>query len=120
MFVDLGNGARRIEASLAHDGDAVADAEQLRQIAAHHEHRFAVAGEFVDELIDLRLGTDVDTARRLIEQQDVDAMIQEPGERDFLLVATGKIADALAMPGVADIEFEPPRITVGVRPADLP
>jgi prevent-host-death family protein len=31
-----------------------------------------------------------------------------------------KIADALAMPGVAEIEFEPPRITVGVRPADLP
>jgi prevent-host-death family protein len=30
-----------------------------------------------------------------------------------------KIADALAMPGVAEIEFEPPRITVGIRPADL-
>lgn len=29
------------------------------------------------------------------------------------------IADALAMPGVADIEFEPPRATVGTRPADL-
>ena len=30
-----------------------------------------------------------------------------------------KIADALAMPGVAEIEFEPTRITVGVRPADF-
>ena len=30
-----------------------------------------------------------------------------------------KIADALAMPGVAEIEFDPPRITVGIRPADL-
>ena len=29
------------------------------------------------------------------------------------------IADALAMPGVADIEFEPPRVTIGARPADL-
>lgn len=29
------------------------------------------------------------------------------------------IADALAMPGVAGIEFEPPRVTIGVRPADL-
>ena len=29
------------------------------------------------------------------------------------------IADALAMPGVADIEFEPPRVTLGARPADL-
>ena len=30
-----------------------------------------------------------------------------------------KIADALAMPGAADIEFDPPRISIGVRPADL-
>jgi prevent-host-death family protein len=29
------------------------------------------------------------------------------------------IADALAMPGAADIEFEPPRVMIGVRPADL-
>jgi len=29
------------------------------------------------------------------------------------------IADALAMPGVADIEFDPPRVTIGARPADL-
>lgn len=29
------------------------------------------------------------------------------------------IADALAMPALADIEFEPPRVTIGVRSADL-
>ena len=29
------------------------------------------------------------------------------------------IADALAIPGAADIEFEPPRVMIGVRPADL-
>lgn len=29
------------------------------------------------------------------------------------------IADVLAMPDVADIEFEPPRVTIGTRPADL-
>ncbi|HRY87948.1 MAG TPA: type II toxin-antitoxin system Phd/YefM family antitoxin [Rubrivivax sp.] len=29
------------------------------------------------------------------------------------------IADALAMPGIAGIDFEPPRITVEARPADL-
>lgn len=29
------------------------------------------------------------------------------------------IADALAMPGVEEIEFEPPRVTLGARPADL-
>jgi len=30
-----------------------------------------------------------------------------------------KIADALAMPGIADIEFDPPRITIDSRPADF-
>ena len=29
------------------------------------------------------------------------------------------IADALAMPGVTDIELELPRLTIGARPADL-
>jgi len=29
------------------------------------------------------------------------------------------IADALAMPGIADIEFEPPRATIEIRPADF-
>jgi prevent-host-death family protein len=29
------------------------------------------------------------------------------------------IADALAMPDIADIEFEPPRISIEVRPADF-
>lgn len=30
-----------------------------------------------------------------------------------------KIADALAMPGLADIEFDPPRVDIGIRSADL-
>ena len=30
-----------------------------------------------------------------------------------------KIADALAMPGLADIEFDPPRLNIGIRPADF-
>ncbi|TCT25173.1 type II toxin-antitoxin system Phd/YefM family antitoxin [Thermomonas haemolytica] len=29
------------------------------------------------------------------------------------------IADALAMPGVADIGVDPPRVTIGAQPADL-
>jgi prevent-host-death family protein len=30
-----------------------------------------------------------------------------------------KIADALAMPGIAGIEFDPPRASIGTRPADF-
>jgi hypothetical protein len=29
------------------------------------------------------------------------------------------IADALAMPGIADIDFETPRVTIQSRPADF-
>lgn len=29
------------------------------------------------------------------------------------------IADALAMPGMTDIDFEPPRVTIDARPADF-
>lgn len=29
------------------------------------------------------------------------------------------IADALAMPAMADIEFDPPPLSLGIRPADL-
>lgn len=29
------------------------------------------------------------------------------------------IADALSMPAIADIEFEPPRVAIGTRPADF-
>lgn len=29
------------------------------------------------------------------------------------------IADALAMPGMAEIEFEPPRVTIETRPSDF-
>ena len=29
------------------------------------------------------------------------------------------IADALAMPGIADIEFEPPRVSIETPPADF-
>ena len=30
-----------------------------------------------------------------------------------------KIADALAMPDLADVEFDPPRVNIGIRPADF-
>jgi len=30
-----------------------------------------------------------------------------------------KISDALAMPGLADIEFDPPRANITLRPADF-
>jgi len=40
-------------------------------------------------------------------------------EYQRLTGAHRRIADALAMPGIADIEFEPPRVTIKSRPAEF-
>lgn len=40
-------------------------------------------------------------------------------EYQRLIKQRRNIADALAMPGVAEIEFEAPRVMVQVRPVDL-
>jgi prevent-host-death family protein len=55
--------------------------------------------------------------------------ITDRGEPAYVLMSmsdyrrmTGErrsIASALAMPGVADIDFEPERVAIGLRPADL-
>jgi prevent-host-death family protein len=40
---------------------------------------------------------------------------------DYLRITGGcrRIADALAMPGPEPLEFDAPRVTIGIRPADL-
>ena len=40
-------------------------------------------------------------------------------EYQRLAVTHRKIADALAMPGIADVEFDPARVTIESRPADF-
>lgn len=40
-------------------------------------------------------------------------------EYQRLIKQRRSIADALAMPEVADIEFEPPRVSIATKPADF-
>ncbi len=54
--------------------------------------------------VNQRLGADVDAARRLIEQQYVDIMMQQPRDGDFLLIAAGQVADRLPRGSQADIQ----------------
>src|SRR5438105_2840109 len=62
VFGEGRDGAGGAEDAAAHDGDAVAGAEQLGEVAADHEDGATGGGEFVDELVDLGLGADVDAA----------------------------------------------------------
>src|SRR3954451_7986698 len=78
--------------SRAHHDDAVADADDLGQVGRNDENRGARLREIVDDRIDLGLGADIDTARRLVEDQDFRADREQPRQQYFLLVAAGEPA----------------------------
>ncbi len=73
------------------------------------------------------LNQDVTRAKR--EAQDGPVFITDRGKPSHVLMSieayrrlTGQrrnIAEALAMPGTAEIDFEPPRVDVAVRPVDF-
>src|SRR5258705_10295527 len=75
MLIPILYIASRAENSPAHHRDTIADAKQFRQIAAYHQDRFAAGGEVGNDLVNLRLGADIDPARRLIEQKHIDVMM---------------------------------------------
>ena len=74
----------------AHHQDAVAHREQLLDLGGDEEHGAAIAGEPVDDRIDLDFASDVDAARRLVHEEDRRLRHQPLGEHDLLLVAAGK------------------------------
>ena len=78
-------GSRAPQAAAAHDRDAIAQAEQLRQVAADHQHRACGrrAGAGVgDERVDAARRSAPccrrRSARRLVEHQHVDVVVQQP------------------------------------------
>ena len=81
--------------SLPHDQDAVAHAEDLRQLGRDHQDRDAVRGELVHQGVDFRLRADVDPARRLVHDQDLRVQRQPLGDDHLLLVAAGEIEHLL-------------------------
>ena len=89
---------------------AIAEAEQLGNVAADHQHRarlaarLALGNERIDELVDLRLARDVDAASRFVEEQDVDVVMEQPGDRDLLLVAARELGNGLTRAAGLDVK----------------
>ena len=83
------------DAALAHDEDAVAHVEDLRQLRRDHQDRHAVGGELVHQAVDLGFGADVDAARRLVHDQDLRVQRQPLGDDDLLLIAAGEVEHLL-------------------------
>ena len=101
----LGARELRDDAALAHDQHAVAHAEHFGQFAGDHQDGDALRGEFAHQPMDLRLGADVDAARRLVEDQQLRLVGEPFAEHDLLLVAAGKPARDLLERTRPDVEL---------------
>src|SRR5436190_16946649 len=80
---------------LVDDHDAIAHAENLRHLRRDHHDGDPLAGELAYEAMDLRLGADVDAARRLVEDEDLRLSEQPAGDQHLLLIAAGEVQDRL-------------------------
>ena len=92
------------DAPVAHDDDAVADADQLRHLGRNDDDRPALRGERDDEAIDLLLGADVDAARRFVDDDELRIELQHLGDQQLLLVAARHLAGQDALVADADVE----------------
>src|SRR6266478_10115650 len=90
------------KSAFVHHVDAVADPEQFRHLRRYHDDGLASVGQLVDDAIDLVLRTDVDTARRFVQDQDFRIGKQPFRQHHLLLVAAGQVAGRLIDIGAAD------------------
>src|SRR5438132_1700307 len=82
----------------------VANAEQLGEIAADHDHGRAPCRQFPYEPINFRFAGNVDPAGRLVQEKNVGALKQQARQRHLLLVAAAQIADGLFWAAAADAQ----------------
>ena len=90
--------------ALVQHQDAVADADQLRQLRRDRDDADALVGEVAQDGVDLRLGADVDAARRLVDEEHARVDGKQLGQRHLLLVAAGKLRHRLVHAGAANAE----------------
>ncbi len=103
----LGIGARDLRADTAfvHDQHAVGHAEHFGQFARNHQHRHAVAHQFRQRAIHLRLRADVDAARRFVDDQHLRIGREPFAEHDLLLIAARQRADRRI--GITRLQAQP-------------
>lgn len=61
-----GRRTNRCDAPCMHDSDPVGETQKLWQVIADHQDGNAVGAQFVQAVVEVRLGSDVDTDRRLV------------------------------------------------------
>ena len=88
--------------ALADDDHPIAHTDQLRQFGRDDDDADAVARQIPQDGVDLGLGSDIDAARRLVQEDHLRVDRQQLGEGDLLLVAPGQRRDVLVQ--VAELE----------------
>ena len=79
--------------SLSHDEHAVGQPDDLGQLGRDDDDGFAFGRQLLDQTVNLRLGSDVDSAGRLVEEEDLRARRDPAGDDRLLLVAAAEQAD---------------------------
>ena len=85
------------EAALAHHGDAVAHAQDLRQFGRDHHDGPALSGECIQQLVDLILSADINAASGFVEKQDLAIPRKSFRDDDLLLIAAGQEPNLLSI-----------------------
>ena len=97
-------GASETTAPSAITSTRSARPKHLGDLAGDHDDGDTAVGEVADQRVDLRPRPDVDTAGRLVEEQDLAVAEQPAGQDDLLLVAAGEGARDPGHVGRPDVE----------------
>ena len=90
--VDLTGSTRLDDLALVHDGDAVADVLDDRQIVGHEDQRqVQLVDQVGDEVEDLGADRDVEGADRFVGDQDARAGCEGSGDGDALALTAGEL-----------------------------
>jgi hypothetical protein len=76
----------------------------------------ALGGEAFDQVVDFRLGADIDAASRLVEQEDLGSGRQPAGDDRLLLVAAAEKSGSAGRAGTARLT----RFSSSRRALELP
>src|SRR6266542_588338 len=79
---------------MVNDGDPVAQSLGLFHVVGRDDYRAAGRHELSDQVPELTSGLRVEPGRRLIQKKDLRIADQRAGDREALLLSSGKIPDA--------------------------
>ena len=71
---------------IIHHQNAVGDVDHFGHIRGDQQNRRALIRQFMDEVMQIGLGFDIDADRRFINDQEFDTRRQPLGDRDLLLI----------------------------------